>query len=269
MKPVYDQIGGGYTKHRCADRRIVQQLVRILGLFPPATVADIGAGTGNYSRALADLGFRVEAIEPSDMMRRQAIPHADVRWRDGIAEQIPLPDNSVDAIVCILAVHHFSSMSSAVAEMERVCETGPLVWLTCDPREAHTPWIAEYFPSIWDATFSVFPSLRDICNQMAAATFRQVESLPFLIPCDLEDCFMAAGWRRPQMYLDPEVRACMSAFALADPDVVNQGLRKLESDLQTGKWNSVYGHLLNQDVIDWGYRLLKANKRTRESGRGE
>ena len=258
MNSFYDQIGEGYTKHRCADRRIVERLVSLLDLAPSATVADVGAGTGNYSRAMADSGFHVHAIEPSDVMGRQAVPHDAVHWIVGTAEDLPLPDNSVDAVVCILAAHHFSSVSSGVAKMARVCESGPIVWLTFDPRKAGLPWLADYFPIIWNGAFSAFPPLDDVCSQLATRANRQVEVLPFLIPHDLDDCFMAAGWRRPEMYLDPDVRACMSAFAMADVKVVNQGLLRLQSDLKTGRWRSSYGGLLSQDKVDWGYRFLKA-----------
>jgi ubiquinone/menaquinone biosynthesis C-methylase UbiE len=258
MKPVYDQIGEGYTKYRRADRRIVDQLVQVLGLLPPATIADIASGTGNYSRALADMGFQIEAVEPSAAMRSQAIPHAKVRWNVGTAEKIPLSDNSVDGVVCVLAVHHFSSMHSAAAEMVRVCGTGPIVWLTFDPREADAPWLADYFPIIWDESFSLFPALAEVCSDIAIITSRHVVALPFMVPYDLEDFFMAAGWRRPEMYLNPEVRDCMSAFALANSDVVDRGVRQLKSDLQTGKWTATYGDLLNRDAVDWGYWYLKA-----------
>jgi ubiquinone/menaquinone biosynthesis C-methylase UbiE len=258
MKPVYDQIGEGYSKHRCADRRIVKTLADVLGMSPPATIADIGAGTGNYSRALADLGFQIEAVEPSETMRCQAVSHTAVRWSNGTAEQVPLSDDSVDAVVCILAAHHFSSVSSAVKEMARICKSGPIVWFTFDPRKGNSPWLADYFPTIWNAAFSAFPPLDDVCSQLAADTSGQVEVLPFLIPHDLDDCFVAAGWRRPEMYLDADVRACMSAFALTDVEVVNEGLLRLQSDLATGKWKSSHADLLNQDTVDWGYRFLKA-----------
>lgn len=258
MKPLYDRIGCRYRKHRCADRRIVEAMVQVLGISPPATIADIGAGTGNYSRALADVGFQIEAVEPSDVMRRQAGPHSGIRWTDGSAEMIPLPDNSVDAVVCILAAHHFSSTSSAAAEMARICGTGPIVWLTFDPREADTPWPEDYFPTIWNEAFAVFPALDDLCSLLATVTSKRVETQPLPIPHDLEDCFLAAGWRRPEMYLDPDVRSCMSAFALADTDVVTQGVQRLEADLRTGRWKSKYGNLLMQDIVDWGYRFLKA-----------
>jgi ubiquinone/menaquinone biosynthesis C-methylase UbiE len=261
MHPVYNQIGSGYSKHRRADPRIVKELCRLLSVFPPATVADVGAGTGNYSRALADFGFRLEAVEPSEEMHRQALPHPNVRWHFGTAERLPLADESVDAVICVLAAHHFSSLQSAIAEMGRVCRTGPIVWLTFDPREVEAPWLADYFPEIWNDAFSVFPPLAEIRDDMASATRRQVQVSPFPIPFDLEDCFMAAGWRRPEMYLDPEVRRCMSAFALAEPDIVNDGLQRLGSDLQTGRWRTTYGDLLSQKRVDWGYRFLKAERK--------
>ncbi len=258
MKPVYDQIGENYTKHRCADRRIVGKLADVLGMSSPATIADIGAGTGNYSRAIADLGFQVHAIEPSVAMRNQATPHDAVQWTAGTAENTPLPDNSIDAVLCILASHHFVSLSSAITEMSRICRSGPIVWLTFDPREAETPWIADYFPTIWAETFNVFPPVAAVCGLLGQHAHRHTEVITWSVPHDLDDCFMAAGWRRPKMYLDRGVRACMSAFALADAEVVNQGLSRLQHDLETGQWESIHGELLDQDILDWGYRFLKA-----------
>jgi ubiquinone/menaquinone biosynthesis C-methylase UbiE len=110
MNTAYDNIGIGYTKYRWADPRIVKILVDLLALAPPATLADIGAGTGNYSRAMADVGFRIQAIEPSATMHGQAPLHSSVHWHCGTAEHIPLPDNSVDGVFCVLASHHFSSL---------------------------------------------------------------------------------------------------------------------------------------------------------------
>ena len=81
MTAIYDDISA--LDIRSTDvptRRIVDTLINLLALSPPATLADIGAGTGNYSRAVADLGFRVLAIEPSATMHRQALPHASVNW---------------------------------------------------------------------------------------------------------------------------------------------------------------------------------------------
>ena len=69
---------------------------------------------------------------------------------------------------------------------------------------------------------------------------------------------MAAGWRRPEMYLDPEVRASMSWFALADPATVKHGVSLLRNHINTGIWRAMYGALIGQESIDWGYRFIKA-----------
>jgi ubiquinone/menaquinone biosynthesis C-methylase UbiE len=258
LPPVYDQIGPGYARHRCADPRIVESIAKTMGLAPPGILADIGAGTGNYSRAIADLGFHIRAVEPSEAMRRQAISHDAVDWHRGAAESIPLPDHSVDGVFCILASHHFSSLASAVAEMARICSTGPLVMLTFDPRMAENPWIADYFPEIWESAFKVAPPLEEVCRLFDTHARRRVTITPWPVPCDLLDRFMAAGWRTPELYLDPEVRAGISAFALAGQAALDDGLERLKNDIETGTWNERYRHLLDLDTIDWGYRFLKA-----------
>jgi ubiquinone/menaquinone biosynthesis C-methylase UbiE len=266
MKTVYDNIGIGYTKHRCADSRIVEALVDILALSPPALLADIGAGTGNYCCAIADLGFHVCAVDPSATMRGQAPPHDSVHWYCGTAQHIPLGDRSVDGVFCILASHHFSSLEAGAIEMARICSTGPIVWFTFDPRQAESPWLRDYFSVIWESAFEVFPPLEDVCRLFEIHTHRHVTVTPWSIPYDLQDCFMAAGWRTPEMYLDPEVRACNSAFALADPGALEDGLTRLRHDITTGAWRTKYGDLLERETLDWGYRFIGAVRETGEQG---
>ena len=70
---LYDKIGITYRQTRRADPRIVEKLITLLNLAAGTCIADVGAGTGNYSNALADAGFTVRAIEPSPIMRAQAI----------------------------------------------------------------------------------------------------------------------------------------------------------------------------------------------------
>ena len=105
---LYNSIGAGYNNTRQPDLRIVEQLVSLLDLPPESTIADVGAGTGNYSNAIADRGHQVIAIEPSEVMQSQRKPHDRVSWLTAAAEQIPLPDNSVDGVLVMLALHHFT-----------------------------------------------------------------------------------------------------------------------------------------------------------------
>ena len=113
--PLFDSIGSSYSKTRSADARIVKLLSDLLGSANHRTLADIGAGTGNYSLTLAEEGWSVKAIEPSAVMRSQSTPHPAITWIDASAESLSLPSKSVDAVVCVLALHHFHSLAAAFA----------------------------------------------------------------------------------------------------------------------------------------------------------
>jgi hypothetical protein len=79
------------------------------------------------------------------------------------------------------------------------------------------------------------------------------------IPHDCVDGFFHAYWRRPEAYLDPEVRAGISAFALLAPEQVEDGLARLSADLGSGAWQRRNAALLELDELDLGYRLLVAD----------
>jgi ubiquinone/menaquinone biosynthesis C-methylase UbiE len=258
MKPVYDSIGQSYSNFRLPDSRIVDSLVNLLRLKQGSFIADIGAGTGNYSRAIANRGFFLYAVEPSSVMRSQATEHPRVQWFTGYAEDIPLPTSSMEAVISLLATHHFSNLGKAVREMNRIAKTGAIIFLTFDPRLNKKLWIADYFPSLWADTFRVFPPLKDVVALIQANTQRTVEIFPLMLPHDLTDMFFAAGWRRPEIYLNPDVRAGISALALADATIVETRVSLLEEDLDSGRWNAKYGQIRKLEEIDAGYRFLCA-----------
>ena len=124
---LYNSIGEGYNHSRKPDPRIVKRLIDLLDLPLGSVIADIGAGTGNYSNAIADKEYSVIAIEPSSIMRSQAIEHPNVRWLNARAEEIPLPDNSVNGAIIVLALHHFSDRLSAITEINRIVGDGKIV----------------------------------------------------------------------------------------------------------------------------------------------
>ncbi len=255
--PAYDTIGLSYTKTRRADPRITDALVNLLALPPGSAIADIGAGTGNYACALAERGFEVQAVEPSPVMRGQAKSHPRVQWHEGIAERLPLPDGSVQGCVSTLTLHHFTDLPLALREMRRVAGNGPFVFLTFDYRQIEPLWLADYFPALWSEAVQSLPPLENIASEARAGTGRSVEIIPFLMPFDLVDLFLAAGWQRPDIYLDPAVRAGMSIFAMGDKNEIEAGLARLRADLETGHWDTKYGSLKGLAEIDAGYRFLR------------
>ncbi|HET8820574.1 MAG TPA: hypothetical protein VFM57_03440 [Thermoleophilaceae bacterium] len=76
------------------------------------------------------------------------------------------------------------------------------------------------------------------------------------IPHDCVDGFLHAYWRRPDAYLDEEMRAGITVFARLDPAAVERGVESLSRDLQSGEWERSNGHLRALDEIEAGYSLV-------------
>jgi SAM-dependent methyltransferase len=124
--------------------RSLGMLTDALDLGPGKTVADLGAGTGKFTRLLALTGARVIAVEPVAAMRErlaEVLPQITVTA--GLAEATGLPAHSVDVVVAAQAWHWFDA-PAALAEAARVIRPGgalALVWNTLD---LTVPWVAEY-----------------------------------------------------------------------------------------------------------------------------
>jgi SAM-dependent methyltransferase len=106
-----------------------------------ATVLDLGAGTGKLTRALAARGLEVFAVDPAPKMLdelRRAVPGATVSL--GTAEDIPLPDASVDAIV-VGQAWHWVDQARALPSVARVLRPGGTLGLVWNLRDERVPWV--------------------------------------------------------------------------------------------------------------------------------
>lgn len=110
-------------------------------------VADIGAGTGISSRALAEHGLLVTAVEPNEAMLDEAIAHEEFRSKitfiRATGEVTTLPDKHFDALVCAQAFHWLNP-ERALAEFSRVLKPGGWVVLMWNERDESDPFTREY-----------------------------------------------------------------------------------------------------------------------------
>lgn len=95
-------------------------VLEVVDVAPPATVLDLGAGTGKLTRLLVSAFDRVVAVEPAEAMRRLLTERCPgVEALSGSAEAIPLEDGSVEAVFAGQAFHTFDT-PRAVDEIARV-----------------------------------------------------------------------------------------------------------------------------------------------------
>jgi ubiquinone/menaquinone biosynthesis C-methylase UbiE len=119
----FSTLAESYSRYRPGYAPSV--LSALLGLFPTLDidVADVGAGTGIWSRMIAGRGVRsVVAVEPDDAMRSCGIRDSAgtaVTWRKGGGEATGLPDRSVDWL-SMASSFHWVDTAAGLAEFRRV-----------------------------------------------------------------------------------------------------------------------------------------------------
>jgi len=84
---------------------LVDILVRHAGVEAGDAVAEIGAGTGRFTRLLAERRLSIAALEPVAEMRAQAPSLGGVTWSDGTFERTGLADQSQRWVVSAQAFH--------------------------------------------------------------------------------------------------------------------------------------------------------------------
>lgn len=96
------------------------------------TVVDVGSGTGIPTLQMAEYAASVIGVEPESSMRAVAEKHArekalaNVKFVDGLAENLPLPDASVDVVLAITLQTLFTeeNIRSFVMQAQRVSRPG-------------------------------------------------------------------------------------------------------------------------------------------------
>jgi SAM-dependent methyltransferase len=173
--PIHRAASDGYTT--AADKyvlgrpdypaAIVDWLRDSLALDATKTVVDLGAGTGKFTPRLLATGARVIAVEPvAQMLGKLSAAWPQVEALAGTADSIPLPDASVDAVVCAQSFHWFATIG-ALAEIHRVLKPGGKLGLVWNMRDARVDWVARldaivnrvegdtprYYTGVWRTVF--------------------------------------------------------------------------------------------------------------------
>jgi hypothetical protein len=240
---LYDTIGVTYAVTRRTEPRIAAQVWAALG--DARTVLNVGAGTGSYEPP----GRDVTAAEPSAVMRAQR-PASAAPCVDAVAESLPFQDQSFDAAMAFATIDHWQDPYAGLREMRRVARR--VVVLTKDFSDPALFWLdRDYLPERCGLVDGR-PSLTELARSISA----RVETV--LIPWDCADGFYEAYWRRPEAYLDEQVRRGQSIWARVGRDAEQRAVQSLADDLVSGRWAERNRDLVDLDAAELGVRLLIA-----------
>ena len=200
----------------------VDWLAERLDLRHGRRVLDLAAGTGKLTRELVAAGAEVVAVEPAAGMRAQLgalLPMVEVL--DGVAEALPLPDASFDAVTVAQAFHWFRP-AEALPEIHRVLRRGRglgLVWNTRDERDELHREVSDLLEPLredapWWRGFDVVGALgaSELFGPVEEARFDQRQELDRdgFVGRFLSVSFVASAPREARARVEAELRALVA-----------------------------------------------------------
>jgi SAM-dependent methyltransferase len=168
-----------------------------------------------------------------------------------VAESLPFDDDAFDAALASVTVHQWADTAKGLAELRRVTR-GPVVVLTFDGDALDTHWLAAYVPELIAAERRRYPPI----GELAAAVGRHADVRPVPIPIDCVDGFTEAFYARPEMFLDPSVRAAQSSWGFVGEAAIVRGVDRLRADLASGVWDERYGDFRTRPEFVGALRLV-------------
>ena len=245
----YNSLKHSYSAQRTTDPRIETYVHNALG--NAQTIINVGAGAGSYEPA----DKYVIAVEPSANMRAQRLLNNKVPAINEKAENLSFDDNSFDASMAIITIHHWLDLEKGLKEMRRVTK-GNVVIMTFDPDALNEFWNAEYFPQLIEVERKRYPGIEKIIKHLGGTC--EVQKIP--IPLDCKDGFQEAFYGRPKAFLDKNVRLMQSAWGFLDDDLEDQLVKRLADELKSGYWDEKYGKYRTQESFTGALRLIVSKK---------
>ncbi|MBC8009764.1 MAG: metalloregulator ArsR/SmtB family transcription factor [Burkholderiales bacterium] len=154
QEEYFNLIAGRLGKNYCPGRSWEALGHLALRLAPPIIVADLGAGEGLVSQLLARRAKQVWCIDSSPKMVEVGTALAEknglanLAYKLGDIEQVPLDDASVDLAILSQALHHAQHPQTAVAEAFRILKPGGQL-LVLDLREHDFEKARELYADVW------------------------------------------------------------------------------------------------------------------------
>ncbi len=188
MRRYFDELAGKFGRQYVPGRSWKGIAEALLKLMPPMVIADLGAGEGTISQLMAQRAKKVMAVDNSEKMvqfgaelaRKHNI--ANLEYRLGDLEDVPIRAGSVDLAFLSQALHHASHPERAISEAWRILKPGGRIAIL-DLNRHHFEEAREMYADLWlgFTELEIERYLKDggFKNVETAIVHRETES-PFL-----------------------------------------------------------------------------------------
>ena len=187
----FSKVSPNYRRLRTTDLEPVQYIADLLKSYQEIVVADVGCGAGRYDRLLFDHmgeGLFLYCVDASTYMLEELKSHIGEQYNGrydsvmGQADDLPLEDESLDAVLTFNAVHHFP-LQAFLEEACRVMRSGShlFIYTRYRSQNARSIW-GQYFPRFVDKEDRLYESdvIRDAVGVVAGLTLERIKPFRYL-----------------------------------------------------------------------------------------
>jgi ArsR family transcriptional regulator len=154
MRRYFDELAGKFGRQYVPGRSWKGIAEALLKLMPPMVIADLGAGEGTISQLMSQRAKKVIAIDNSEKMvefgselaRKHGI--ANLEYRLGDIEDVPIRAGTVDLAFLSQALHHAPHPERAIAEAWRILKPGGRI-AVLDLNRHHFEEAREMYADLW------------------------------------------------------------------------------------------------------------------------
>ena len=172
------------------DRTKLERMAQHLDIQPGSTVLDVGTGTGVFLPfLLSRIGEngRLVAIDCAEEMLKRARAKGfdgNIDYLQADITNVPLADEVFDVVVCYSSLPHFQDKPRALAEMNRVMQTGGRLCICHTSSRAEINEIHRGIPAVQN---DIIPDGKDMQKMLSAAGFTDINI------CDNSDSYSASS----------------------------------------------------------------------------
>ena len=220
----FDAIAPDYDAHRGAGP-FSQELARLARECSARHVFEIGAGTGNVSRAfLEQHPCRLVGVDRSQgMLARARAKVPEAAWVQGDAFHLPLSESSVDFVFGVYVLHHLTDLARPLRECRRVLRNGCAAFVTAPQAFIRSHPMNRFFPSFATIDGARFQPEKDIERALLDAGFAAAGTIEVQAP--------------PQpinaAYVKKVADRFITTYRLLPPEEFKAGLKRLREEVET------------------------------------